>query len=64
MVKLFLVPQFFLYKMKRKFGRKQGDILLPNAKRMNLKVSMSLISDVSWAWIYWEKKQGHQGTQC
>ena len=37
---------FFRYLMKRKFKSKWGDMLFPNAKTMNLKVSVSPISDL------------------
>ena len=37
---------FFWYLMKRKFKSKWEDMLFPNAKRTNLKVSVSPISDL------------------
>ena len=37
---------FFGYLMKRKFKSKWGDMLFPNAKRTNFKVSVSPISDL------------------
>ena len=41
-----ILPGLLRYLMRRKFRSKWGDMLLPNAKRMNLKVSVSPISDL------------------
>ena len=41
-----ILPGVFRYLIKRKFRNKWGDMLLPNAKRTNLKVLVSPISDL------------------
>ena len=47
----------FRYLMKRKFKSKWGDMLFPNTKRMNLKVSVSPISDL---WKRCQMSPGHE----
>ena len=51
------LAKFFRYLMKREFRGKYGDMLFPNAKRMNLKVSVSPISDL---WKIFQMSLGHE----
>ena len=48
---------FLRYLMKRKFRSKWGHVLFPNAKRTNLKVSVSPISDL---WKRSRMSSGHE----
>ena len=45
-IRLGILPGLLRYLMSRKFRSKWGDMLLSNAKKMNLKVSVSPISDL------------------
>ena len=47
------------YLMKRKFRSKWGEMLFPNAKRINLKVSLSPILDL---WKRFRMSSGHEFT--
>ena len=46
-----ILPGFFRYFTERRLRSKRGNMLFPNAKRMNLKSSVSLIL-VLWK-IFW-----------
>ena len=48
---------FGRYLMRRKLSSKWGDMLLPKVKRMNLKVSVSSISDL---WKRFQMSLGHE----
>ena len=56
-MRLEILAGFCRYLMKRKFMSKCGDILFPNAKTTNLKVSVSPISDL---WKRCGMSPGHE----
>ena len=52
-----ILPGLLRYLMRRKFRSKWGEMLLPNAKRINLRVSVSPISDL---WKRFQMSPGHE----
>ena len=56
-IRLEILPGLLRYLMRRKLSSKWGDMLLPKVKRMNLKVSVSPISDL---WKRFQMSLGHE----